>query len=120
MLTHVKFSGATWLPDHRSFLYVHFPTAGEASGTGADALPAGRLMRHVVGTAQSDDTLVWEEPDRPRVIPEPRLTHDGRWLVLHLSEGTSEKNRLWPTRCAPARTAAGSARRSGSSTSHGR
>ena len=95
VLTHVKFSGATWLPDHRSFLYVHFPTTGEASGTDADALPAGRLMRHVVGTPQSDDTLVWEEPDRPRVIPEPRLTHDGRWLVLHLSEGTSEKNRLW-------------------------
>jgi prolyl oligopeptidase len=29
------------------------------------------------------------------VIPEPQLSHDGRWLVVHLHEGTSEKNRLW-------------------------
>lgn len=94
-LTHVKFSGVTWLPDDRSFLYLRFPTAGEATGTDAEALPAGRLMRHVVGTPQSEDTLVWEEPDRPRVIPTPVLSHDGRWLVLHLAEGTSEKNRLW-------------------------
>jgi prolyl oligopeptidase len=95
VLTKVKFSEATWLPDNQSFLYVHFPTEGEGRGTEAGALPAGRLRRHVLGTPQDEDAVVWEMPEEPRVIPEPKLTHDGRWLVLHFSEGTSEKNRLW-------------------------
>ncbi|MGZ8737305.1 MAG: prolyl oligopeptidase family serine peptidase [Nocardioides sp.] len=94
VLTKVKFSAATWLPD-RSFLYVHFPTEGEARGTDAAALPAPQLRRHVLGTPQAEDTLVWELPENPQVIPEPELSHDGRWLVVHLHEGTSEKNRLW-------------------------
>lgn len=95
VLTKVKFSAATWLPDDRSFLYVHFPTDGEARGTEAAVLPAPRLMLHRLGTAQDDDELVWEMPERRTVMPGHELTHDGRWVVLHLSEGTSEKNRLW-------------------------
>lgn len=94
VLTKVKFSEATWLPDG-SFLYVHFPTEGAGRGTEAAALPAGRLRRHVLGEPQEDDRVVWELPEQPSVIPEPRLSHDGRWLALHLAEGTSEKNRLW-------------------------
>jgi prolyl oligopeptidase len=94
VLTKVKFSEATWLPDG-SFLYVHFPTEGEGRGTEAASLPAPQLRRHVLGTAQDEDTLVWELPENPQVIPQPTLSHDGRWLVLHLHEGTSEKNRLW-------------------------
>jgi prolyl oligopeptidase len=94
VLTKVKFSEATWLPDG-SFLYLHFPTEGQGRGTEADALPAGRLRRHVLGTPQESDAVVWELPDEPRVIPEPKLSHDGRWLAVHFAEGTSEKNRLW-------------------------
>ncbi len=94
VLTKVKFSEATWLPDG-SFLYLQFPTEGEGRGTEAASLPAAQLRRHVLGNPQEQDVLVWQEPDRPRVIPEPELSHDGRWLVLHLAEGTSEKNRLW-------------------------
>ena len=91
----VKFSAATWLPDGRSFLYLHFPTEGSGTGTEADALPGGRLRHHVLGTAQSQDALVWHDPDNPGVLGQATLSHDGRWLALHISEGTSEKNRLW-------------------------
>ena len=106
VLTKVKFSEATWLPDG-SFLYVYFPTEGEGRGTEAGALPGGRLRRHVLGTPQDADETVWEMPDQPTVIPEPVLSHDGRWLVVHFSEGTSEKNRLW---VYPVDTADGSSR----------
>ena len=62
---------------------------------GRGARPAGRLMRHYVGESQDTDELVLELPDEPNVIPEPTLSHDGRWLAVHLHDGTSEKNRLW-------------------------
>ena len=87
VVTGVKFSEATWLPDHGSYLYLHFRDSADPVG--------GRLMRHYVGESQETDELVLELADEPRLFLTPELTHDGRWLVLHLHEGTSEKNRLW-------------------------
>src|SRR3954468_7507805 len=37
LVTKVKFSEATWLPDDESYLYVHFPTEGTGVGTEAEA-----------------------------------------------------------------------------------
>ena len=95
VVTKVKFSEATWLPDHSSYLYLHFPTEGTGVGTEAAALPGGRLRRHYVGQPQDGDELVLEFPDNPRLSVAPELSHDGRWLVVGIHEGTSEKNRLW-------------------------
>ncbi len=93
-LTNVKFSTATWLPDH-SFLYLHYDVEGTRTGTDAEALPGGKLKHHRVGTAQADDVLVLEFPDNPRLNVTPELSHDGRWVLANIHEGTSEKNRLW-------------------------
>lgn len=91
----VKFSEATWLPDHASYLYLHFETTGSGVGTESAALPGGRLRRHRVGEPQADDELVLEFPDDPRLGITPKLSHDGRWVAAHLHVGTSEQNRLW-------------------------
>ena len=93
-LTNVKFSSATWLPDH-SFLYLHYDVDGTGTGTDAAALPGGKLRRHRVGTPQSEDELILEFPDNPRLGATPELSHDGRYVVVNIHEGTSEKNRLW-------------------------
>jgi prolyl oligopeptidase len=95
VVTKVKFSEATWLPDDASYLYVHYPTEGTGVGTEAEALPGGQLRRHFVGKPQDEDELVLEFPENPRLGVTPELSHDGRWLVVEIHEGTSEKNRLW-------------------------
>ncbi|HYO38278.1 MAG TPA: prolyl oligopeptidase family serine peptidase, partial [Nocardioidaceae bacterium] len=94
VVSKVKFSEATWLPDS-SYLYLHFPTEGSGVGTEAAALPGGRLRRHHVGESQDTDELVLEFPDEPQLFLTPELSSDGRWLVVTLAEGTSESNRLW-------------------------
>jgi prolyl oligopeptidase len=91
----VKFSTATWLPDHESFLYLHYPVEGSGIGTEAEALPGGRLMRHRLGEPQDADELLLELPENPRLSMTPELSHDGRWLAVGIHEGTSERNRLW-------------------------
>lgn len=98
VLVKSKFSEATWLPDNRSFLYLHYATEGTGVGTEAAALPGGRLLRHRLGTPQEDDELVLEFPDNPQMFVEPVVSHDGRWLFAHLNEGTEEHNRLWAYR----------------------
>ena len=95
VVTGVKFSEVTWLPDHASYLYLHFPASGAGDGTEPDALPGGRLMRHHVGESQDTDELVLDLSDDPRLLIAPHLSHDGRWLVVELHEGTSEQNRVW-------------------------
>ena len=52
-------------------------------------------MRHHVGESQDTDELVLELPDEAHLNISPRLSHDGRWLAVHLHEGTSTSNRLW-------------------------
>jgi prolyl oligopeptidase len=104
VVSKVKFSDVTWLPDDASYLYLHFPTEGAAVGTEATVLPGGRLRRHYVGESQENDELVLEFPDEPRLGITPHLSHDGRWLVVTIHEGTSEKNRLW---VYPVRTSSG-------------
>jgi prolyl oligopeptidase len=95
VVSKVKFSEATWLPDHSSYLYLHFPSEGTGVGTEAAALPGGRLRRHYVGESQDTDELVLDFPEDPLLNITPTLSHDGRWLVVSIHEGTSEKNRLW-------------------------
>jgi prolyl oligopeptidase len=94
VVTKVKFSDATWLPDG-SYLYSWYPTEGAGVGTEAGVLPGGQVRRHRVGERQADDELLLEFPEDPRIGASPKLAHDGRWLAMHIHEGTSEKNRLW-------------------------
>jgi prolyl oligopeptidase len=105
VVTKVKFSDVTWLPDD-SYLYLHFPTVGSGVGTESAALPGGRLMRHRVGESQDTDELVLDFPDAPRLVIEPWLSHDARWLVVSVYEGTSDHNLLW---VYPVTNAAGAA-----------
>ena len=90
-----KFSEATWLPDSRSFLYVDFPHEGHADGTQSGALGGARLRLHRLGQPQSDDAVILEFPDNDQLIMWPELSHDRRFVVVSIVEGTQNRNRLW-------------------------
>ena len=95
VVTKAKFTEATWLPDHSSYLYQYFPTTGSGGGTEAAALPGGQLRRHRVGEPQDGDEVLLAFPENPQLGLDAEVSHDGRWLVVSIHEGTSEKNRLW-------------------------
>lgn len=89
-----KFSGAEWLPDGSGFYYSAYDAPGEGDVlTGANKNQ--RLMFHRVGSPQAEDTLVVARPDEPDWGFRPQVTHDGRFLVLHVWKGTDPKNLLW-------------------------
>ncbi|MDL2342817.1 prolyl oligopeptidase family serine peptidase [Deinococcus sp. MIMF12] len=89
-----KFSGAEWLPDGSGFYYSAYDAPGEG-GVLTGANRNQRLMFHRVGTPQAGDTLVLARPDEPDWGFRPQVTHDGRFLVLHVWKGTDPKNLLW-------------------------
>jgi len=88
-----KFSGAAWTPDASALLYVVY----DAPESGQEFLAesrTGRVVRHRLGTAQTDDAVVWSAPDQPEWVPSVAATPDGRWAIVHVAHGTFPENQL--------------------------
>lgn len=90
-----KFSVPEWLPDNRSYLYVHFPGGGRADGTETAAQGGGQLKLHRVGAPQDEDQLILEFPDNDQLMFWVEASHDHRYLIMHLVQGTENRNRIW-------------------------
>jgi prolyl oligopeptidase len=84
-----KSTGIAWMPDGKSFYYVHFPEPMP----GADLTQAnenGNIYRHRLGDDQSKDTLIYERPDHPQWWLAADVTEDGRYLLIYISEGGND------------------------------
>ena len=92
-LKWLKFSGASWTKDNKGFYYSRY-----AEPTGAalrDANYFQKLYYHRLGTAQSEDKLIYERPDNKQMMFGGVVTDDGHYLIIYVSEDTSSKNRLY-------------------------
>jgi prolyl oligopeptidase len=89
-----KFSGAAWTKDATGFFYSRYdaPKEGDAM-KGVNKFQ--KVFFHRIGTAQSQDELVYERKDQPDWGLGASVTDDGRWLLISQSEGTERKNRLF-------------------------
>jgi prolyl oligopeptidase len=90
----VKFSGASWAKDGSGFYYSRFDAPKEG-----DALKGKnefqKLYFHKLGTPQSEDVLVYERKDHGDWGFGGHVTDDGRYLIIHVSQGTDPKNRVF-------------------------
>jgi len=95
LIQWVKFSGASWTKDGRGFFYSRYdePKAGTATLRAANYFQ--KLYYHRLGTAQAEDTLIYERPDNKELGFGGAVTDDGRYLVITVWQGTSPKNRLY-------------------------
>ena len=78
--------GLGWSADATSFLYT----------TLDDAYRPDRVLRHVLGTAQADDTVVWHEQDRHFEL-EVEPTRSGELVRLVARSRDTSEVRLVPT-----------------------
>jgi prolyl oligopeptidase len=89
-----KFSGAAWKKDGSGFYYARFhaPKPGdELQGVNKNQ----KVFFHQVGTPQDADVLVYQRPDQPDWGFNPKVTDDGRFLLIYQSEGTERENRVF-------------------------
>ncbi len=89
-----KFSGAAWLPDSSGFFYSRYeaPEAGKAY---EEANYNQKLFFHKLGTSQSEDRLVYERPDQKEWGFDARVSDNGKYLALHVWQGTDIRNRFF-------------------------
>ncbi|MBE9013520.1 S9 family peptidase [Pseudanabaenaceae cyanobacterium LEGE 13415] len=90
----VKFSGASWTPDHEGFFYSRYPEPNESTQF-ADINHFHKLYYHRLGTDQSEDILVFELPDQKEALLGGSVTEDGNYLVIYVRFGSAPKNLIF-------------------------
>lgn len=92
-LKWVKFSGASWTKDNKGFYYSRYDEPTGA--TMRDTNYFQKLYYHRLGTAQSEDKLIYERPDNKEMGFSGNVSDDGHYLIITVWQGTSPKNRLY-------------------------
>ena len=80
-----KFGGAAWQGD--GFYYSGFEKPEEGRELTA-ANENQKIYFHKLGTPQSEDRLIYEDPSHPRRYYNVDVTEDERFVLLSISEGT--------------------------------
>jgi prolyl oligopeptidase len=93
-LKWVKFSGAAWTKDNKGFFYSRYdePKPGETL-KGVNYYQ--KLYYHRLGTAQSEDKLIYHRPDQKEWGFGGSVTDDGNYLIISVWQGTNPKNRVF-------------------------
>ena len=88
-----KFSGASWETDDSGFFYQKYDEPSDEALKDINTAP--KLMFHKLGTSQSEDVIIYENPDKPRWGWGISVVSDSDIKFLSISNGTDERNRLY-------------------------
>jgi len=89
-----RFSGASWTKDGRGFFYSRFDEPSKTNEF-KGAVYFQKVFFHLLGTKQSEDRVVYERKDQKEWGFYGHVTDDGRYLILHVSQGTDSRNRVF-------------------------
>ena len=85
VLQWVKFSGVAWFED--GFFYSRYPAPKEGKEY-SESTEHQKVFYHRIGTEQSEDLLIYENPDQPNMYHQIGITEDKAYLILYKSSGT--------------------------------
>ena len=88
-----KFSNATWENDDSGFYYQKYDEPKNELLKDINTAP--KLMFHKLGTAQSEDIVIYENLDKPRWGWGISVVNESDIKFLSISNGTDERNRLY-------------------------
>ena len=89
VIDFTKFTSISWMPDNSGFFYSRYPPR-EDDPTRGDGSKAVSVYFHALGTDQTEDRLVFSEPEHPRRNPYASVSEDGEYLLVNLQEGYLE------------------------------
>ena len=94
VLKWIKFAVPTWTKDGAGLYYSRFDEPkSDAELTGVNKFQ--KIYYHKLGTAQSEDKLIYERPDHDDWGFDESVTEDGRYLVINVSTGSDQRNRIY-------------------------
>lgn len=93
VLKWIKWSDAAWTPDGKGFFYSRYPAPNEGAEL-EETNFNNKLYYHRLGTRQAEDVLVAFDPEQEKWGYTPQVSEDGHYLVINVSKGTDDRNRL--------------------------
>jgi prolyl oligopeptidase len=96
LIRWVKVSGLSWYQD--GFFYSRYPAPVDTTKALSGSNENHRVYYHQVGTPQSQDRLVFEDPAHPKRFHTVQVTDDERFLILDVSDRSAagnDGNALW-------------------------
>lgn len=81
-----KFTRVAWKSDNSGFYYSRFPEVRPGEEKLAENFNS-RIYEHRIGTPQSEDTLIFEDPENPNYLYWTEITDDGEYLALSVRRG---------------------------------
>ena len=88
-----KFASIAWKHDHTGFFYNRLPDPTTIPPE--EQSYYSKVYWHTLNTPQSEDKLVYEQPDFKERSFSPFITEDGRYLGLVVWEGTDPRSRFY-------------------------
>jgi prolyl oligopeptidase len=89
----VKFSSAEWTPDGKGYFYSRYDAPKEGAAlSGVNYFQ--KLYYHRIGTPQSADQLVYENPVEKEWGFGASVTDDGKHVIINVWKGSGRKNGL--------------------------
>jgi len=82
-----RFMQIAWAKDGSGFFYSRFPEP-DGGSTDTANIAGHAIYFHALGTPQSDDRLVYSDPERPQALHVVDRTADGRYLVIYSTPGS--------------------------------
>ncbi|HEY1848935.1 MAG TPA: prolyl oligopeptidase family serine peptidase, partial [Opitutaceae bacterium] len=90
----VKFSGISWTHDGKGFFYSRYPEPPAGKSTFAK-LEHREIRYHLLGTAQSEDRLIYDDKAHPERFFSEGISDDGRFLIIQVELNTTTSNALY-------------------------
>ncbi len=90
----MRFSGISWTNDNKGFFYSRYPEPPKGKALEA-ALSGQSIYYHRIGTPQAQDRLIYARNDLPTWFIGGSVTEDGRYLLVSISKGADNNNRLY-------------------------
>ena len=95
----VKFSGISWYKDD-GFFYSRYPELKEGADKGAETDTALNcaVYYHKIGTPQSADVKVIDNPEHPKWTIGAEVTDCHKYLIITFHDGCEPSNLVWVAR----------------------
>ena len=92
LLKWIKFTHCEFTKDGRGIYYSRYP---EAKNELKEANYYNKVYFHKLGSAQSEDKLVLENPNEKEWEFSPSISEDGKYLIISISRNTNPENLVY-------------------------
>lgn len=93
VLKWTRHSMMSWKDDNSGFYYSRFPEKGTVSEV--DRNNYCKVYWHKLGTPQSEDILIYEDPENKELNFYSLITDDNKYLCMYVTHGTDSENRFY-------------------------